>query len=60
MDRKDCTPAVLWSKTTQTTGGVDRTWEDPPTCKKGTLFLKSLTLTEPSLNNFQLKEAKLF
>ena len=30
MDRKDCTPAVLWSKTT---GGVDGTWEDPPTSK---------------------------
>ena len=31
VDRKDCTPALLWSKTIQTTGGVDRTWEDHPT-----------------------------
>ena len=23
LDRKDCTPALLWSKTTRTTGGVD-------------------------------------
>ena len=60
VDRKDCTPALLWSKTTQTTGGVDGTWEDPPTCKMGTFFLMSFTLTEPSLNNFQLNGAKLF
>ena len=53
-------PALLWSKTTQTTGGVDRTWEDPPTCKMGTFFLMPLTLTEPSLNNFQLNGAILF
>ena len=30
VDRKDCTPAFLCSKTTQTTGGEDRTWEGPP------------------------------
>ena len=54
VDRKDCTPALLWSKTSQTTGGVDGTWEDPPTCKM------SLTLTDPSLHNFQLNGAKLF
>ena len=30
VDRKDCTPALLWSKATQTTGGVDGIWEDPP------------------------------
>ena len=30
--------AVLWSKTTQTTGGVEGIWEDPPTCKMGTFF----------------------
>ena len=54
VDRKDCTPALLWSKTTRTTGGVGGTWEDPPTCKMGTFFLMSLTLTEPSLNNFKL------
>ena len=36
------------------------TWEDPPTCIMGTFFLMSLTLTEPSLNNFQLNGAKLF
>ena len=60
VDRKDCTPALLWSKTTQTTGGVDGTWEDSPTCKMGTFFLMPLTLTEPSFNNFQLNGAKLF
>ena len=38
VDRKDCTPAFLWSKTTQTTGGVGGTWEDPPTCKMGTFL----------------------
>ena len=60
VDRKDCTPALLWSKTTRTTGGMGVTWEDPPTCIMGTFFLMSLTLTEPSLNNFQLNGAKLF
>ena len=39
VDRKDCTPALLWSKTTRTTGGVGGTWEDPPTCKMRTFFL---------------------
>ena len=52
--------AVLWSKTTQTTGGVDGIWENPPTCKMGTFFLMSLTLTEPNLNNFQSNGAKLY
>ena len=57
VEIKDWQNAILWSKTTQTTGGVDRIWEDPPTCKMGTFFLMSLTLTEPSLNNFQLNRA---
>ena len=45
VDRKDCTPTLLWSKTTRTTGGVGGTWEDPPTCEMGTFLLMSLTLT---------------
>ena len=53
MDRKDCTPALLWSKTTRTTGSVCRKWEDPPTSKMETFFLMSLTLTEPILKKFQ-------
>ena len=40
--------------------GVDRIWEDLPTCKMGIFLLMSLTLTEPSLNNFQLNGAKMF
>ena len=52
------TERILWSKTTQTTGCVGGTWEDPPTCKMGTFFLMSLTLTEPGLNNFQLNGGK--
>ena len=36
------------------TGGAEGTWENPPPCKMGTFFfLMALTLTEPSLNNFQ-------
>ena len=50
----------LWSKTSLNTGGVGRTREDPPTCKMRTFFLMSLTLTEPSFNNFQLNGAKIF
>ena len=53
VDIKDCTHALLWSKTTRTTGCVGGTWEDPPTCKMGTFFLMSLTLTEPILSNIQ-------
>ena len=60
VDSKDCTPALLWSKTTQTTGSVGGTWEDPTTCKMGTFFLMFLTLTEPSLKNFQLNGEKMF
>ena len=44
----------------QPTGNVGGTWEDAPPCKMGTFFLMSLTLTEPSLNNFQLNGAKWF
>ena len=30
LDRKDCTNALSWSKTTLTTGGVGRAGVDPP------------------------------
>ena len=59
VDRNDCTPALLWSKTTQTTDGVGRTWEDPHTCKMGTFFLMSLTLSEPSFLKTFLKTISL-
>ena len=50
---KDWTKRNLWSKTTLNTGGMGGAGVDPPTCKMGTFFLMSLTLTVPSLNNFQ-------
>ena len=50
----------VWSKTTLNTGGMGGAREDPPTCKMGTFFVISLTLTEPSLNNFQLNGVKMF
>ena len=55
---KDWTKCHLWSKTTLNTGGMGGAGVDPPTCKMGTFFLMSLTLTEPSLNNFQLNGGK--
>ena len=57
---KDWTKRHLWSKTTLNTGGMDGARVDPPICEIGTFFLMSLTLTEPSLNNFQLNGAKMF
>ena len=57
---KDWTKRHLWSKTTLNTGGMGGARVNPPTCKMGTFFLMSLTLTEPSLNNFQLNGAKMF
>ena len=57
LDRKDCTPALLWSKTTLITGGVGVTGMDPPSCKNGknsTSFLRSLALSVPIYRNFQL------
>ena len=55
---KDWTKRNLWSKTALNTGGMGGTSVDPPTCKMGTFFLMSLTLTEPSLNNFQSNGGK--
>ena len=52
--------AILWRKTTLISGVVGGAGADPQTCKMGTYFLMSLTLTDPSLNNFQLNGAKLF
>ena len=49
---KDWTKRNLWSKTTLNTDGMGGVRVDPPTCKLGIFFLRSLTLTEPSLNNF--------
>ena len=57
---KDWTKRHLWSKTTLNTGGMGRARVNPPTCKMGNFFVMSLTLTEPSLNNFQLNGAKNF
>ena len=57
---KDWTKRNLWSKTTLNIGGMGGARVDPPICKMETFFLMSLTLTEPSLNNFQLNGAKLF
>ena len=51
---KDSTKRSVWSRTTLITE------VDPPSCKMGTFFLRPLTLTEPSLNNFQLNGAKMF
>ena len=48
---KDWTKRHLWSKTTLNTGGMGGARVNPPTCKMGTFFLRSLTLIEPSLNN---------
>ena len=52
--------ASIWSKTSLNTGGVGGARADPPSCKMGTFFLMSLTLTEPIFNNFQLNGAKMF
>ena len=43
---KDWTKRNLWSKTTLNTGGMGGARVDPPTCKMGTFFLMSQTLTE--------------
>ena len=57
---KDWTKRHLWSKTTLIASSVSWAGVNPPTCKMGTFFLMSLTLTltEPSLNNFQLNGGK--
>ena len=55
---KDWTKRHLWSKTTLNTGGMGGARVDPPTCEMGTFLLMSLTLAEPSLNNFQLNGGK--
>ena len=57
---KDWTKRHLFSKTTLIPGGMGGTRVNTPTCKIGTFFLMSLTLTEPSLNNFQFMERKCF
>ena len=54
------TKASVRSKTSLNIGGVGGAGADPPTCKMGEFFLMSLTLTEPSLYNFQLNGEKMF
>ena len=58
LDRKDCTIALLWSKTSLITGGVGRAGVDPPSRKTNTFFLRSLALSAPIFRNFQSNGAK--
>ena len=43
--------AVLWSKTTQTAGGVAGIWEDPLACKMRTFILMFLIVFRNVLRN---------
>ena len=54
LDRILWTIRSVLSKTTQITGDVGEAEAVPPTCKVGTFFLMSLTLTESIFNNFYL------
>ena len=38
LDRKDCTPALLWGKTIPITGGVGGAGVDPPSLKIDSFF----------------------
>ena len=50
---KDCTNALLWSKTPLTTGSVGGPGVDPPPRKMNKFFLRSLALSVPIYINFQ-------
>ena len=52
LDRKDCTNALLWSKTTLTTGSVGGAGVDPPPWKMDSIFLGSLALSVPIYRYF--------
>ena len=58
LDRKDCTNALLWSKTTLTTGSVGGPGVDPPHRKMNTFFLRSLALSVPIYRYFQSNGGK--
>ena len=49
----------LWSKTTLIPGDVGGTGVDPPTCKTGTFYLRSLALCVLIFRNFQSNGANL-
>ena len=53
QDRKDFTNTLLWSKTTQTTGGVGGAGVDPPTWKMTSIFLVSFAFCMPIYRHFQ-------
>ena len=55
---KDLTNCSVWSKTTLITSSVGRAKLDPPSCKTGTFFLRSLTLSVPIYRNFQSNGGK--
>ena len=55
---KDWTNRQSWSKTTPNTDGMGGARVNPSSSKMRTFILLSLTLTEPSLNNFQLNGGK--
>ena len=43
----------VWSKITLITSSVGEAGVDPPSCKTGTFFLRSLALNVPIYRNFQ-------
>ena len=53
LDRKDCTNALLWSKTILTIGSVGGPGVDPAPKKMNTFFLRSLALSVPIYRHFQ-------
>ena len=57
-EKKDWTKRDFRSKTTLITGGVSRTWVNPPFCKMATFFHRSLALSMPIYRNFQSNGVK--
>ena len=48
--KKNYTICSVWSKTTLITGDMGGAGVDPPSCKTGTFFLRSLALSVPISN----------
>ena len=57
-DKNLCTIACFWSKTTLIASSVSGAGVNPPFCKMGTFFLRSLALSVPIRRNFQSNGVK--
>ena len=57
-EKKDWTKRNIWSKTTLIASGVSRAGVNPPFCKMGIFFHRSLALSEPIYRNFQSNGGK--